>query len=132
MASTTDKNQTRLHSRDPDRPGVPMERTPAPVPGAQLPMERQANQGKVIVAANRELTPVYGTPVPPHGVSGLVKRLAYRFPDHRARHWLLLLVSDRMDVVESFLRRHAGKLSLGALAAAAGFAFNRRRRLLAA
>jgi len=43
--------------------------------------------------------------LPPRGLSGLVRRAAYRVPDHRPRHWMLLLLADRIDVAESALRR---------------------------
>ncbi|GAB3282356.1 hypothetical protein [Microbacterium lacusdiani] len=49
------------------------------------------------------LTPVFGTAVPLHGLSGVVRRYAYRFSEARAAHWLLLLLGDRIDAVESHL-----------------------------
>ncbi|HEX9107059.1 MAG TPA: hypothetical protein VF832_07520 [Longimicrobiales bacterium] len=49
------------------------------------------------------LTPVYGTANPPHGVSGAMRRWAYRYPEDLARHWMLLLMADRVDVVEDRL-----------------------------
>jgi hypothetical protein len=48
-----------------------------------------------------ELTPVFGTAQPPHGLSGVLRRIAYHVPEHRARHWALLLMADRIDVLES-------------------------------
>src|SRR5690606_24051434 len=51
----------------------------------------------------KRLTPVYGTAQPPRGVSGVLRRIAYRIPEHRARHWLLLLFADRVDVLEGRL-----------------------------
>src|SRR5690606_6810186 len=45
-------------------------------------------------------TPVFGTAQPPHGVSGALRRAAYRLPERRARHWLLLLLADRVDMLE--------------------------------
>ena len=47
-----------------------------------------------------KLTPVFSSAVPPRGVSGALRRLAYRIPDYRARRWLLLMIADRIDVVE--------------------------------
>jgi hypothetical protein len=51
-----------------------------------------------------ELTPTFSTALPPKGLSGLLKRVAYDLPEHSVRHVLLLLLSDRVDVVESRLR----------------------------
>ena len=47
------------------------------------------------------LTPVFGTAQPLRGVSGAVRRYAYRFSEGRAAHWLLLMAGDRVDVLES-------------------------------
>jgi len=51
------------------------------------------------------LTPVFGTSAPLHGVSGLIRRLAYeRYSEGRAAHWLLLVLGDRVDAAGSHLR----------------------------
>lgn len=47
------------------------------------------------------LTPVFGTACPPKGVSGAMRRYAYRFSEGRTAHWMWLLAADRVDVVES-------------------------------
>ncbi len=48
------------------------------------------------------LTPVFGTSCPPRGVSGAMRRLAYRrFSEADAAHWLLLLAGDRVDSLGS-------------------------------
>jgi len=50
------------------------------------------------------ITPVFGTPSPPKGLSGLIRNYAYRrFSEAQLRHWLLLMLADRIDVIESFL-----------------------------
>ena len=85
-----------------DRPGVPMEAEPAPAEGVHW--EEIPRQPVRMTHLHRRgltrLTPVFGTSVPPRGVSGLMRRVAYRIPEHRARHWLLLLAADRVDVAE--------------------------------
>jgi hypothetical protein len=50
------------------------------------------------------LTPVFGTAQPPRGPSGVLRRAAYRIPEHRALHWLLLVVADRVDVAQHGFR----------------------------
>ena len=47
-----------------------------------------------------EPTPVVGTAQPPRGLSGALRDRAYGIPEHNARHWLLLLLADRVDVLE--------------------------------
>jgi hypothetical protein len=50
------------------------------------------------------VTPVFGTAQPPKGLSGAVRKYAYRrFSEGRLAHWLLLVVADRVDAVESHL-----------------------------
>ena len=48
------------------------------------------------------LTPVFGTASPPRGVSGVIRKLAYRrFSEADAAHWLLLMAGDRVDSLGS-------------------------------
>jgi hypothetical protein len=50
------------------------------------------------------LTPVFGTSAPLKGISGVIRRHAYRkYSEARAAHWLLLIAADRVDAVESHL-----------------------------
>jgi hypothetical protein len=85
------------------RPGVPQELDPpAPLANAHwLTPDQQHSVQLPLVGAGRQLTPVYSVENPPRGLSGLVRRLAYRVPDYRPRRWLLLMLADRIDVVES-------------------------------
>lgn len=46
---------------------------------------------------------VFGTSVPPSGLSGMIRRLAFRYSENRYRHWLPLLLADRVQVVEGVL-----------------------------
>jgi hypothetical protein len=51
------------------------------------------------------LTPVFGTSCPPKGLSGVMRRFAYkRFSEARAAHWLMLIAADRVDSFGSHLR----------------------------
>jgi hypothetical protein len=47
------------------------------------------------------LTPVFGTACPLRGLSGLVRRYAYGYSEARLAHWVLLVLGDRLDVIES-------------------------------
>jgi hypothetical protein len=53
---------------------------------------------------HRFLTPVFGTAQPPSGVSGIMRRFAYKFSEGRALHWLILLYADRVDAAEHHIR----------------------------
>lgn len=82
------------------RPGVPMA---AVQPTVRPPRELvdQTHRPKPLHRAGLDRpTPVYGTAQPPHGFSGVIRKMAYAIPEHFARHWMLLLLADRVDVVE--------------------------------
>jgi len=54
---------------------------------------------------HRFLTPVFGTAQPPNGLSGVMRKFAYKkFSEGRAAHWLILLYADRVDAAEHHLR----------------------------
>lgn len=90
-----------------DRPSVPREQflpTGAhwTLPEDQAPQPGQGERERSI--EHGRLPPVYGTSVPLRGLSGLIRRHAYRrYSEARAAHWLLLLGADRVDAVESHL-----------------------------
>jgi hypothetical protein len=88
-----------------DRPSVPKERFDLPRTGAHwdfpdrqpelVPRERSIE--------HKFLTPVFGTTYPPKGLSGAIRKVAYRYSEGRAAHWLLLLAADRVDATEAHL-----------------------------
>lgn len=85
-----------------NRPGVPMERTPPRfinVPaGDPAPQEQHV---EVLVSTERPgRTPLFGSVQPPSGLSGAIRRLAFKRTENDLRHWLLLLLADRVNVVE--------------------------------
>jgi hypothetical protein len=45
-------------------------------------------------------TAVFGTSVPPWGLSGAIRRRAFHSSEGKWSHWLLLLAADRINVVE--------------------------------
>ena len=70
---------------------------------------RQPQHVKVLHSIERPgLTPVYGTTVPPSGLSGRLRSLAFRFSEGDLRHWMLLLLADRVNVGEGLLADLAG------------------------
>lgn len=85
-----------------DRPGVPQElNPPQPLASAHwLEPEQQTNEPLPLVGHGLERTPVFSTAVPIRGFSGKLRRIAYDVPDYRARRWLLLMLADRIDVLE--------------------------------
>lgn len=46
---------------------------------------------------------VVGTSTPPRGVSGMMRRVAFRWSESNWIHWLMLMGADRVDVVEGLV-----------------------------
>ena len=90
-------------SRD-RRPGVPMETDPHPAGAAhwQEPQRMPEPPSDMVLKRTNleEMTPVYSTANPPRGLSGAMRRAAYKIPDHKTSHWLVLLLADRVDAIE--------------------------------
>lgn len=104
---TFDRSQIPGWGADLDRarrPAVPMERAPREddahwaIPPAQEPTV------EVLHSIERPgLTPVFGTACPPKGLSGKIRRRAFRHSESDLRHWTMLLFADRVNVVEGLL-----------------------------
>ena len=50
-----------------------------------------------------DVTAVFGTSTPPSGLSGAIRRYAFRYSESSYGHWLPLIVADRVNVVEGVL-----------------------------
>lgn len=46
---------------------------------------------------------VFGTSTPPTGLSGILRRFAFRYSESSFGHWIPLLLADRINVVEGIL-----------------------------
>ena len=46
---------------------------------------------------------VFGTRNPPSGLSGAVRRMAFKYDESEYGHWLNLLLADRINVAEGFI-----------------------------
>lgn len=66
--------------------------------------EQQRQHIPVFHSVERDgLTPVFATSTPPSGLSGLIRKGAFRLSENDLRHWLLLFLADRVNVVEGLL-----------------------------
>jgi hypothetical protein len=92
-----------------DRPSVPREQFDPRLNGAHwdFPERQPEKWPRERSIEHKFLTPVFGTACPPRGLSGKLRRYAYRYSEGRAAHWLILLVADRVDAAESHLRSFA-------------------------
>ena len=90
-----------------DRPSYPKQRYAPGETGAhwELPEQQPEHTPRERSIEHARLTPVFGTAAPLHGLSGAIRRFAYaRYSEGRAAHWLLLVLGDRVDAIESHLR----------------------------
>jgi hypothetical protein len=49
------------------------------------------------------VTAVFGTSTPPSGLSGMIRRYAFKYSESSYGHWLPLLLADRVNVVEGIV-----------------------------
>lgn len=85
-----------------NRPAVPMEHSPPRLEGAPIAApSQQPERMEIFVSPERpHITPLFGTSAPPKGMSGMLRRLAYKMTENDIRHFMLLLLADRINVVE--------------------------------
>jgi hypothetical protein len=69
----------------------------------QRPPQQESNVEVFHSIERPGLTAVYGTSSPPSGLSGSIRRFAYKFSEADARHWLSLLFADRVNAVEGII-----------------------------
>ena len=102
---TFDRSQINGWGADLDRskrPAVPMERQPPRLENVhwEIP-DAQPQTVEVLHSIERPgNTPVFGTACPPSGLSGKIRRAAFRHSEGRLRHWMMLLLADRVNVIE--------------------------------
>lgn len=49
------------------------------------------------------ITRVFGTSTPPKGFSGVIRAQAFKYSESRAAHWMMLILADRVGVVEGIV-----------------------------
>lgn len=49
------------------------------------------------------VTAVFGTSMPPKGLSGMIRRYAFKHSESSYTHWLSLIMADRVNVVEGVI-----------------------------
>jgi len=74
-------------------------------PGANwTPPSRQPQSVEVLQSIEYNRRPaVFGEAAPPSGLSGWIRRGAFKFSESRWTHWLMLMGADRINVVEGVL-----------------------------
>ena len=88
-----------------DRPAFPREQALDSGAHWDFPERQEEKWPRERSIEHKFLTPVFGTSAPPKGLSGVIRKYAYRrFSEARAAHWLLLILGDRVDAVEHHLK----------------------------
>src|SRR4051812_46539272 len=93
-----------------DRPGVPLEQ--------ERHVGHDTLQGQ----------PPYTDTIPLKGLSGVLRRAAYAVPDWKPRRWMMLMLADRVDALESKLTLRNLLLTGGLTGVIAALAGRRKRR----
>ncbi|HLN19829.1 MAG TPA: hypothetical protein VK213_01980 [Bacteroidales bacterium] len=74
----------------------------------KLNYERPKQQLKNIEVLHSNERPsissVFGTSMPPSGLSGLLRRLAFRYSESSFGHWFPLIFADRINVWEGYIK----------------------------
>ena len=92
---------------DPENdPTYPMKhRTDAEQTGYSWPRPPQQPQDvEVLHSIERpNLTATFGTSAPPQGLSGMIRRWAFKSSESSYAHWLPLIFADRVNVIEGIV-----------------------------
>ena len=85
-----------------NRPAVPQE-LPSNVTTARGDVKHWQTPRSKIYMSNEmpDLTPVFGETCPPHGLSGLLRDFAFQYGEGTSRHWMTLMLADRVERFET-------------------------------
>src|SRR5690606_446591 len=91
------------------RPWLPAPRSPRTPPRLDVPWQDPPQQQPMTVEVLKsverpEHSRTFGTRLPPRGLSGAMRRAAFRRSENDIGHWLMLVAADRVDVAESMVR----------------------------
>ena len=65
---------------------------------------QQTIDREVLISIERpEITRVFGTSVPPSGLSGSIRRYAFKYSEATLAHWMGLIFADRVNAIEGRL-----------------------------
>lgn len=87
---------------DPEsRPYVPVHKLQGNTGAHWDKPEKQKKTVEILKTIERpELPAVFGTPNPPRGLSGMLRRYAFKSGEGNFSHWLPLMLADRVDFIE--------------------------------
>lgn len=97
------------------------------------PVRQQASVEILQSIEHKQRPAVVGTSTPPTGLSGVLRRLAFRKSESNLLHWMLLLGADRINMVEGVMQdvSHARVPNIpGEMGARAAWQHDRNRFML--
>lgn len=69
----------------------------------ERPIQQPINIEVLHSTERPNVSAVFGTASPPSGLSGMIRRFAFRYSESEYGHWLNLLLADRINVVEGLI-----------------------------
>jgi hypothetical protein len=70
----------------------------------QRPSQQEPTVEILCSIERNNLSAVFGTSTPPRGLSGMIRRRAFRYSEAEWAHWLMLMAADRVNVVEGLVQ----------------------------
>ena len=67
------------------------------------PAQQQPEVEMLMSVEHKQLPAVFGTSSPPRWLSGMMRRLAFRWSESHWAHWMILLGADRVNMVEGLV-----------------------------
>ena len=107
--TTVDPSQVKGWGVDADRgndPTYPMKnRNDGEHEGYSWERPAQQQSDVEVLHSNERpnLSAAFGTSTPPAGLSGVIRRFAFKYSESSYGHWLPLMLADRVGVVEGYL-----------------------------
>ena len=70
----------------------------------QPPTQQPQNVELLMSIERPRKSAVFGTSTPPSGLSGMIRRFAFRYSESSYGHWLPLILADRINAVEGIIQ----------------------------
>lgn len=69
----------------------------------ERPVQQPVNEEVLHSNERPNISAVFGAPLPPSGLSGIIRRKAFKFSESEYGHWLNLLLADRINMFEGII-----------------------------
>jgi hypothetical protein len=69
----------------------------------QRPIQQEITAEEYHSNERPSMSAVFGTSMPPSGLSGAMRKYAFKYSENHYAHWLTLMMADRVNVIEGVL-----------------------------